>query len=74
MKSIIELAKEAGLGDMGVRGDFIFYQPGVDGLVRFSKTLLDHAIRAALDECPTPDGALCAEAIAALRERLGEKT
>lgn len=33
---IIRMAREAGLGDTGVRGGFIFFQPGTDGLERFA--------------------------------------
>ena len=32
---ILRMAREAGLGDTGVRGGFIFFQPGTDGLERF---------------------------------------
>ena len=30
------MAREAGLGDTGVREGFIFFQPGTDGLERFA--------------------------------------
>ena len=33
---IIRMAREAGLGDTGVRAGFIFFQPGTDGLERFA--------------------------------------
>ena len=33
---IIRMAREAGLGDTGVREGFIFFQPGTDGLERFA--------------------------------------
>ena len=35
-ENIIKLAREAGLGDTGVRGAFIFFQPGTNGLERFA--------------------------------------
>ena len=34
-EDIIRMAREAWLGDTGVRGGFIFFQPGTDGLERF---------------------------------------
>lgn len=33
---IVKMAREAGLGNTGVRGNFIFFQPGTDGLERFT--------------------------------------
>jgi len=35
-EEIIRMAREAGLGDTGVRGAFIFFQPGTNGLERFA--------------------------------------
>ena len=35
-EDIIRMAREAGLGDTGVREGFIFFQPGTDGLERFA--------------------------------------
>jgi len=35
-EEIIRMAREAGLGDTGVREGFIFFQPGTDGLERFA--------------------------------------
>ena len=35
-EQIIRMAREAGLGDTGVREGFIFFQPGTDGLERFA--------------------------------------
>ena len=35
-EDIIRMAREAGLGDTGVRGAFIFFQPGTNGLERFA--------------------------------------
>jgi hypothetical protein len=65
--NIIELAREAGLGDLSEKCGFIFFQPGTEGLKRFAKSILEAAAQAAQDECPTPDGALCAAAIRALK-------
>ena len=36
MKTVIEMAREAGLGEMGRRTGFVFFQPGTDGLERFA--------------------------------------
>jgi hypothetical protein len=37
MKTVIEMAREAGLGEMGRRTGFVFFQPGTDGLERFAE-------------------------------------
>ena len=37
MKTLIEMAREAGLGEMGRRTGFVFFQPGTDGLERFAE-------------------------------------
>ena len=37
MKTVIEMACEAGLGEMGRRTGFVFFQPGMDGLERFAE-------------------------------------
>lgn len=39
MKTVIELAREAGLGEMGRRTGFVFFQPGTDGLERFAELI-----------------------------------
>ena len=36
MKTVIEMAREAGLGEMGRSTGFVFFQPGMDGLERFA--------------------------------------
>jgi len=33
---VIRMARDAGLGDTGVREGFLFFQPGTDGLERFA--------------------------------------
>jgi hypothetical protein len=48
-EDIIRMAREAGLGDTGVRGAFIFFQPGTNGLERFA-TLVAAAEREACAE------------------------
>ncbi len=48
--NIIELAKQAGLGDLGARGGFIFYQPGTEGLLRFAHALIEASAQVALAE------------------------
>jgi len=45
-EDIIRMAREAGLGDTGVRGAFIFFQSGTNGLERFA-TLVAAAEREA---------------------------
>ena len=68
-EDIIRMAREAGLGDTNVRGAFIFFQPGTNGLERFA-TLVAAAEREAcasicFQEGPSIDGELIAEAIRA---------
>jgi hypothetical protein len=68
-EDIIRMAREAGLGDTGVRGAFIFFQSGTNGLERFA-TLVAAAEREAcasicFQEGPSIDGELIAEAIRA---------
>ena len=41
---IIEFAKEAGLGALGVKGDFIYFQPGTEGLKKFTELILKECI------------------------------
>ena len=41
-EDIIRMAREAGLGDTGVREGFIFFQPGTDGLERFAALVAAH--------------------------------
>lgn len=48
-EDIIRMAREAGLGDTGVRVDFIFFQSGIGGLERFA-ALVAAAEREAKDE------------------------
>ena len=83
--NIIELAREAGLGELGERSGFIFYQPGTEGLHRFAALVRakDEALlRQALEALEKAHHAMQADmaqeviedAITAMRERLGEKT
>lgn len=44
MKTVIEMAREAGLGEMGRRTGFVFFQPGTDGLERFAELVRADAI------------------------------
>jgi len=37
LKTVIEMAREAGLGEMGRRTGFVFFQPGMDGLKHFAE-------------------------------------
>lgn len=67
-KDIINAAISSGLGDLGDKNNFIFFQPGTEGLNRFAAALFEMAARTALEECPSLDGQLCAEAIRALKE------
>ena len=66
---IIRMAREAGLGDTGVRASFIFFQPGVDGLERFTAFVAaaerEACAKVCLEEAPSLDGQLCAAAIRA---------
>ncbi len=41
---IVKYAKEVGLGDVGVKGDFIFFQPGTKGLMKFTELILRECI------------------------------
>ena len=71
--NIIRMAREAGLGDTGVRGAFIFFQSGTNGLERFA-TLVAAAEREAcasicFQEAPSIDGELIAGAIRARGEK-----
>ena len=68
-EEIIRMAREAGLGDTGVREGFIFFQPGTDGLERFAALVAAHEREACASICfqegPSIDGELIAEAIRA---------
>ena len=68
-EDIIRMAREAGLGDTGVREGFIFFQPGTDGLERFAALVAAHEREACASICfqeaPSIDGELIAEAIRA---------
>lgn len=73
-EEIIKFAREAGLGDTGMRGGFIFFQPGTDGLERFAALIAAAEREACASICfqegPSIDGELIAEAI---RKRGQEK-
>jgi hypothetical protein len=47
MKSIIELANQAELGELGERGDCVFYQPGTKGLQQFAHLVRQQALEEA---------------------------
>ena len=47
---IIRMAREAGLGDIGLRGGFVFFQPGSEGLERFAALVAAHERKAIDDE------------------------
>ena len=68
-EEIIRMAREAGLGDTGVREGFIFFQPGTDGLERFAALVAAAEREACASICfqegPSIDGELIAEAIRA---------
>ena len=72
-EEIIRMAREAGLGDTGVREGFIFFQPGTDGLERFAALVAAHEREACASICfqegPSIDGELIAEAIRARGEK-----
>lgn len=50
-EDIIRMAREAGLGDTGVREGFIFFQPGTDGLERFAALVAAHEREACAKVC-----------------------
>jgi hypothetical protein len=50
-EEIIRMAREAGLGDTGVREGFIFFQPGTDGLERFAALVATHEREACARLC-----------------------
>ena len=50
-ENIIRMAREAGLGDTGVREGFIFFQPGTDGLERFASLVAAHEREACAKVC-----------------------
>ena len=50
-EEIIRMAREAGLGDTGVREGFIFFQPGTDGLERFAALVAAHEREACAKVC-----------------------
>ena len=72
-EEIIRMAREAGLGDTGVREGFIFFQPGTDGLERFAALVAAHEREACASICfqegPSIDGELIAAAIRARGEK-----
>ena len=72
-EEIIRMAREAGLGDTGVREGFIFFQPGTDGLERFAALVAAAEREACASICfqegPSIDGELIAEAIRARGEK-----
>lgn len=51
MKTVIEMAREAGLGEMGRRTGFVFFQPGTDGLERFAEIVRAAEREACAKEC-----------------------
>ena len=50
---IIRMAREAALGDTGVREGFIFFQPGTDGLERFANLVAAAEREACAQEADT---------------------
>ncbi len=52
-EDIIRMAREAGLGDTGVREGFIFFQPGTDGLERFAALVAAAEREACAKVCET---------------------
>ncbi len=51
MNDIIRMAREAGLGDIGLRGGFVFFQPGSEGLERFAALVRADEREACADIC-----------------------
>ena len=51
MKTVIEMAREAGLGEMGRRTGFVFFQPGMDGLERFAELVRAAENKTCQDVC-----------------------
>ena len=54
-EDIIRMAREAGLGDTGVREGFIFFQPGTDGLERFAALVAAAEREACAKVCEAAD-------------------
>ncbi len=73
--NIIRMAREAGLGDTGVRGAFIFFQPGTNGLERFAALVAAAEREACAKVCKDMDHngvMIAADCATAIRAR-GEK-
>lgn len=72
-EDIIRMAREAGLGDTGVREGFIFFQPGTDGLERFAALVAAaerEAVIAIVNDNSDSDGVCCTDdLLAAIRAR-----